>query len=201
MSPFFSVICVGLLMGSVIAFRGVPSQPKLTWTQRMTSNRPDEIFHSSPHQLVNAHKKNVIVEFIAKTGASNPINLMVAVYFIFFGIKKVNQFGAFVYNLITGKKTDATSEQDIQAETKTSGLHTFECNKCGTQVFPARDRVYAMLHNPRFRCASCGAKAASFFDINDMDDPRAVARIERLRQEKEEEYGEDDEDDADEDEE
>lgn len=69
---------------------------------------------------------------------------------------------------------------------------------------PAVGRAEFIFSKPRFRCARCGSKASAYFDVDDMSDPRAVARKERL--EKEEEDGddsraevddEDDEDDSD----
>lgn len=52
------------------------------------------------------------------------------------------------------------------------------------QLRPARGRAKAILAREKFRCQKCGAKASSFFDIDNLDDPRAVARLERLEREK-----------------
>jgi hypothetical protein len=55
------------------------------------------------------------------------------------------------------------------------------------ELRPARGRAKAIFARERFRCQKCGAKAFSFFDIDDMNDPRAVARLQRLEKEKLEE--------------
>jgi hypothetical protein len=43
------------------------------------------------------------------------------------------------------------------------------------------------------RCARCGSKASAYFNIDDMNDARAVARMERLQKEEADDYGDDDE--------
>ena len=55
------------------------------------------------------------------------------------------------------------------------------------ELRPARGRAQAIFGKERFRCQKCGAKASSYFDIDDLNDPRAVERLERLAREKEEE--------------
>lgn len=54
------------------------------------------------------------------------------------------------------------------------------------EMRPARGRAKAIFGNKRFCCPKCGAKASSFFDIDDVDDPRAVERLERLERMKNE---------------
>jgi hypothetical protein len=55
------------------------------------------------------------------------------------------------------------------------------------ELRPARGRAEAIFSRPRFRCQKCGAKASAYFDIDDMNDPRAVDRLKRIEQEKEDE--------------
>ena len=55
------------------------------------------------------------------------------------------------------------------------------------ELKPAKGRAKAIFARPTFRCQKCGAKASSYFDIDDLEDPRAVARLERLEKEKLEE--------------
>lgn len=73
----------------------------------------------------------------------------------------------------------------------------FECEVCRMEMRPARGRADAIFGRPRFRCSKCGAKASAYFDVDDLDDPRAVSRLERLEKEKNREtYGDDDEDEG-----
>jgi hypothetical protein len=65
------------------------------------------------------------------------------------------------------------------------------------ELRPARGRAQVILGRERFRCSRCGAKASAYFNIDDMNDPRAVARLERLKeQENLEEADIDDDDDG-----
>lgn len=41
---------------------------------------------------------------------------------------------------------------------------------------PAKGRADIILGRERFRCSRCGAKAAAYFNIDDLEDPRAIAR-------------------------
>jgi hypothetical protein len=47
---------------------------------------------------------------------------------------------------------------------------------CGMEMRPAKGRADIILGRERFRCSRCGAKAAAYFNIDNMEDPRAVAR-------------------------
>jgi hypothetical protein len=60
------------------------------------------------------------------------------------------------------------------------------------ELRPARGRAEKIFARERFRCSKCGAKASAYFDIDDLTDPRAVARLERIAREKEEEDNQDD---------
>ena len=64
-------------------------------------------------------------------------------------------------------------------------FQTFECEKCQMQMKPAKGRAEVIFGKARFRCSRCGSKADAYFDIDDMTDPRAVARAERVRKEEE----------------
>ena len=44
------------------------------------------------------------------------------------------------------------------------------------EMRPAKGRADIILGRERFRCSRCGAKAAAYFNIDDLEDPRAVAR-------------------------
>ena len=44
------------------------------------------------------------------------------------------------------------------------------------EMRPAKGRADIILGRERFRCSRCGAKASAYFNIDDLEDPRAVAR-------------------------
>jgi hypothetical protein len=44
------------------------------------------------------------------------------------------------------------------------------------EMRPAKGRADIILGRERFRCSRCGAKAAAYFNIDDLEDPRAIAR-------------------------
>lgn len=66
---------------------------------------------------------------------------------------------------------------------KRPATETFECEKCRMQLMPAKGRATFIMGKPTFRCARCGSKASAYFNINDMDDERAIARKARLENE------------------
>ena len=73
---------------------------------------------------------------------------------------------------------------------------TFECEVCRMEMRPARGRAEAIFGRSRFRCSRCGAKADAYFDVDNMEDPRAVSRLERIEKEKNNEnFGDGDDDD------
>jgi len=76
----------------------------------------------------------------------------------------------------TGKIRDIT-EEDLEP------FEVYECEKCKMELRPARGRGQVILERPRFRCSRCGSKASFYFNIENMEDPRAVARLERLKKE------------------
>lgn len=78
---------------------------------------------------------------------------------------------------------EAPTEAEVDFVKKRPVTQTFECEKCHMQLMPAKGRASFIMGKPTFRCARCGAKAASYFDIHDMDDERAAARKERLENE------------------
>ena len=81
-------------------------------------------------------------------------------------------------------------------------FQTFECEKCQMQMKPAKGRAEVIFGKARFRCSRCGSKADAYFDVDDMTDPRAIARAERIKKEEERraKYEDLEEDDLDEEE-
>ncbi len=79
------------------------------------------------------------------------------------------------------KQLLANTEKDVVSARDASEV--LECEKCRMQMMPAKGRAAAILGKSTFRCARCGSKAAAYFDIHNLDDPRAVARLKRLENE------------------
>eukprot|EP00962_Isochrysis_galbana_P034133 scaffold11504_cov92-Isochrysis_galbana.AAC.1 len=61
-----------------------------------------------------------------------------------------------------------------QTKAQEAELHEFQCEKCGFTIFPARGREGKFFPDD-YKCQSCGAPKESFFDMNSLDDPRAIA--------------------------
>jgi len=115
----------------------------------------------------------------------NPTTLLLALYFSSVGWSQVlwlqkilNVFGKGSLN----KKADGTEETAAAAALAALPFQIFECESCGMEMRPAKGRADIILGRERFRCSRCGAKAAAYFNIDDMEDPRAVARLERLKE-------------------
>lgn len=105
-------------------------------------------------------------------GANLEKNIQNAAY-VFSGMRKTEEEKQ--------KQLLANTEKDVVSARDTSEV--LECEKCRMQMMPAKGRAAAILDKPSFRCARCGSKAAAYFDIHNLDDPRAVARLKRLENE------------------
>lgn len=87
------------------------------------------------------------------------------------------------------RKTEEEKQKQLLANTEKDVIsardsaEVLECEKCRMQMMPAKGRATAILSKPTFRCARCGSKASAYFDIHNLDDPRAVARLKRLESE------------------
>lgn len=116
---------------------------------------------------------------------SDPLQLLSAVYvacmvgLIIGGI--TGKLQTFVKNLLKKKSKNGIEEEED------SELKVYECEVCRMQLRPARGRAQKILSRKNFLCSNCGAKGTSFFDINDLEDPRALRRLERLKKEEEDE--------------
>jgi hypothetical protein len=115
--------------------------------------------------------------------ASNPIALIFALYFVLVGYTQVGSFFNGILSALWLRKRDKPATPVAEMP-----FQVFECEVCEMQMRPARGRAAKIFGKERFRCARCGARASSYFDIDDPTDPRAVARRERLAAE---EAGED----------
>ena len=128
----------------------------------------------------------------------NPSTMVLVLYLTSVGWSKViwlqKFFKIFGKGTLVKKPGDAANQDEEELP-----FQTFECEVCKMEMRPARGRAEAIFGRPRFRCSRCGAKASSYFDVDDMNDPRAVARLERIEKEKNEEWADDDDDDDDDD--
>lgn len=128
----------------------------------------------------------------------NPIALVFTLYFSILGYNKFSSFFSSLRSLLTGKKNKSEDTTTV-AKLEELPYQVFECEVCEMQMRPAKGRAEKIFGRDRFRCSRCGSKASSYFNIDDLSDPRAVERIERLAKEKEDEdsLGDDDVDTTD----
>ncbi len=128
----------------------------------------------------------------------NPSTMVLALYLSSVGWSKVlwlqKFFKIFGKGTLVKKKGEEEKVEEVDLP-----FQTFECEVCKMEMRPARGRAEAIFGRPRFRCSRCGSKASSYFDVDDLEDPRAVARLERIEKEKNEEWLDDEDDDEDDD--
>lgn len=117
----------------------------------------------------------------------NPVALVFVIYFVAVGYTQLGNLAKSILKFITQERSDIHTELVVDTP-----FQVFECEKCHMQMRPAKGRAQKILTREKFRCARCGARAASYFDIDDLDDPRAIARRERLEREALEEECQDD---------
>eukprot|EP00967_Tisochrysis_lutea_P110989 scaffold174157_cov29-Tisochrysis_lutea.AAC.5 len=85
-------------------------------------------------------------------------------------LRKVFIKGGFMEAIAEGPdKRFLTSSKAEEAE-----LHEFQCEKCGFTIFPARGREGKFFPDD-YKCQMCNAPKEAFFDMNSLDDPRAIA--------------------------
>lgn len=113
----------------------------------------------------------------------NPVALIVSIYVIILGYGKVSQFLPTLFGIFGNKE----KSNELKAAQKLADLpyQIFECEVCKMQMRPAKGRADKIFGRESFRCARCGSKAASYFNIDDLTDPRAVERLDRLAREAE----------------
>lgn len=143
---------------------------------------------------------------------TNPLALLLFIYTVLLGYNKVVDTWNNMISLIFKRKgkdnssnsntnnkgsiTSSSSNTQLQSTVNTIidlPFQIYECEICQMQMRPAKGRAEKIFSRERFRCARCGSKASAYFNIDDMNDTRAVARMERLQQEEADDYGDDDE--------
>ena len=142
---------------------------------------------------------------------TNPLALLLFIYTVLLGYNKVvdtwNNMISLIFkrkgkdnssNSNSNSKGSITSSSNTQLQSTVNTIidlpfQIYECEICQMQMRPAKGRAEKIFSRERFRCARCGSKASAYFNIDDMNDTRAVARMERLQQEEADDYGDDDE--------
>ena len=107
----------------------------------------------------------------------NPVALVFLLYFILVGY---NQITVLFNNIVSALTFRKISHQPVIEQSTDTAFQVFECEVCEMQLRPAKGRAEKILSRDRFRCARCGARASSYYDIEDMTDQRAVARIRKI---------------------
>ena len=140
----------------------------------------------------------------------NPSTMVLILYLSSIGWSKVmwlqRIFKIFGKGVLAKKNNQ--NENDVVPDEQLP-FQIFECEVCKLEMRPARGRAETIFGRKQFRCSRCGAKASSFFDVEDMTDERAVARLKRIENEQNsmfddesddgDDYGDDDEYDDDDD--
>jgi RNase P subunit RPR2 len=115
---------------------------------------------------------------------TDPLQLLSAVYLLcMVGLVVGGVTGKLtrLFKHLTKSKSNKTNTDDDEE------LKVFECEVCRMQLRPARGRAQKILSRKNFICSNCGAKGSAFFDIHNLQDPRAIKRLERLKKEEEDE--------------
>lgn len=124
----------------------------------------------------------------------NPMALIFALYFVLVGYTHVGSLITNILYTLRLKQRNSKSSNNLEEDLP---FQVFECDVCEMQMRPAKGRAAKIFGRERFRCARCGAKASSYFNIDDMSDKRAIARRKRLEEAEANENLDDDEGDGD----
>jgi len=186
--------------------------------QQLQLQQQDDINNNISYETVyNDNKEDRVSTIVDNRTISqvlglitNPLALLLFIYTVLLGYNKVIDTWNNLISLIfkrKGKDNSSNSNKSITSSSSTtnsqlqSTVNTiidlpfliYECEICQMQMRPAKGRAEKIFSRERFRCARCGSKASAYFNIDDMNDKRAVARMERLQEEEADDYGDDDE--------
>lgn len=151
----------------------------------------ESVYNDDKEDRVSIIMDNKVFSKIS-TVLTNPLALLMSIYLIIIFYNKIgDSFNSFL-SIFSKTKKDKRQDSTL---TKLVELpyQVFECENCQMQMRPAKGRAEKIFGREKFRCSRCGAKASAYFNIDDLNDPRAVARIEKIQQEENDEnYGDDD---------
>lgn len=167
--------------------------PAISSFDQSISKKSKSKFSLYQTEILDSGKNLIYQESLSKKilkMMKNPLNFLVLAYIVGFIIMKTLNFYGFMKNLVNPKtSSDLTSfSKENLPKISDDGSEIFECEKCGAQLRPAKGRAQIVLSKPNFRCPRCRSKSSSFFNINDMSDPRAIARIKKIEKEQSEDY-------------
>lgn len=136
----------------------------------------DSVYRDSRGEKVTSLMDTILPKLFSI--ASNPIVLVFAVYFVLFGYIQVWNIISSILSVVGLKKRDIIDKSEAIEELP---FQVFECEVCEMQMRPAKGRASKIFSRDKFRCARCGSKASSYFNVDDMTDKRAVTRLEKLK--------------------
>jgi len=150
-------------------------------------------------RMVNALTDSPVLKVVGLL--FNPTTLLLVMYFSSIGWSQVLWLQKIFKLFGRGTLSKKQGDKGYVAPVEELPFQVFECEKCKMELRPARGRAEAIFGRERFRCSRCGSKASAYFNVDDLTDPRAVARLERIKKEQEEAAsmgtgGEDDDEDG-----
>ena len=156
--------------------------------------RNDDAQIVGAYNVYKEEKENKVMDAISSTPVMNvfgilfnPTSLLLVLYFSSIGWSQVLWLQKFLSLFGRGTLAKKPGEKGYTPPVEELPFQTYECEKCKMEMRPARGRADAIFGRERFRCSRCGSKASAYFNVDDLSDPRAVARLERIAKEKEEE--------------
>lgn len=187
--------------------------------QQLQQQQQDDINNNISYETIYNDEKEDRVSTIVDNRTisqvlgliTNPLALLLFIYTVLLGYNKVVDTWNNIISLIfkrkgkdkssnsnSNSKGNITSSSNTQLQSTVNTIidlpfQIYECEICQMQMRPAKGRAEKIFSRERFRCARCGSKASAYFNIDDMNDARAVARMERLQEEEANDYGDDDE--------
>jgi len=173
----------------VVKLRGSQRQTTESLTSRDEEVKVVGAYNVYKEQETNEKVVNTLTEnpaFKMMGFVFNPTTLLLVTYFASIGWSQVLWLQKFLKLFGRGTLSKAKGDEGYVTPVEELPFQIFECEKCGMEMRPARGRADAIFARERFRCSRCGSKASSYFNIEDLTDPRAVARLERIKKDKEE---------------
>jgi len=167
--------------------RRVPAEKILLQSPDTNIIAYESVYDDKPEGRVSLALKGPVSNMIAIV--LNPMSMVFALYLSSIAWSKAT----FTQKILAifGRGSLVRRSKKEQAILDSKPYQVFECDKCKMELRPAKGRAEIIFGRERFRCARCGSPASAYFDIANMSDPRAVARLIRLEQEAEQSKQED----------